>query len=120
MEVKFFLDTYALIEIIRGNPAYKKFEGEELFTSILNLYELHYILLKSGKIEEAKAYFFSFRGFLIEIKDDHIFSASAFKLQNKTASYADCLGYSIALLSSMKFLTGDRLFEGLENVEFVK
>ena len=32
----------------------------------------------------------------------------------------DCIGYIIAKRLGMKFLTGDKEFEGFENVEFVK
>jgi predicted nucleic acid-binding protein len=34
-------------------------------------------------------------------------------------SYADALGYYLALKSNVKFLTGDNWFKGLEGVEFV-
>ena len=45
-----------------------------------------------------------------------------FKIKNikRSLSYADCIGYIIALRYGIKFLTGDKEFETLENVEFVK
>jgi predicted nucleic acid-binding protein len=44
-----------------------------------------------------------------------------FKLKKKghDISYADALGYYLALKSNVKFLTGDKVFKGLEGVEFV-
>ena len=32
----------------------------------------------------------------------------------------DCIGYMTAKRLGVKFLTGDREFEGMDNVEFVK
>lgn len=120
--MKYFLDTYALIEIIRGNKAYVKYLDDKLFTSILNLYELYYNLLKSYTEEEAKKFYDIFSDFLITINDNHIFCASQFKLQRikSEISCADALGYAIAKTESMKFLTGDKEFRTLDNVEFVR
>lgn len=56
--------------------------------------------------------------------DDQI--KNAMKLRKKmkgkglNISYADALGYSIALELDIKFLTGDREFKDLGNVEYVK
>ena len=41
------------------------------------------------------------------------------KKRNLHISYADALGYSIALRSKIKFLTGDSAFARLKGVEFV-
>ena len=38
----------------------------------------------------------------------------------KKLSLIDCLGYVLAKSLGVKFLTGDREFEGMDNVEFVK
>lgn len=118
----YFLDTYALIEIIKGNKNYQKFLESELFTSIFNLYELYFSLLRDYNEQTAKKFFEQFRNKILQIKDEYIFEASKFKLQNvkKRLSYADCLGYTIALTYNMKFLTGDKEFENEKNVEFAK
>ena len=42
------------------------------------------------------------------------------KNKNKKFSMADCISYFMAKNLGIKFLTGDKEFEGLENVEFVK
>src|SRR3990170_4657683 len=39
---RFFLDTYAMIEIMRGNPGYRKYVGAEFQTLYTNLLELTY------------------------------------------------------------------------------
>ena len=35
-------------------------------------------------------------------------------------SYIDCIGYMVAKRLNIKFLTGDKDFEDLDNVKFVK
>lgn len=120
--MKFFLDTYALIEIVRGNKYYKKYLDYDLYTTIFNLYEFYYNLLKSYDEENAKNIFYKFYPFLIQIENKHIFSASRLKLEYKKfdISYTDALGYAIAKENQMKFLTGDKEFKNMPNVEFVK
>ena len=120
MVLRFFLDTYAIIEIIKGNTHYVKYLDFELFTSILNLYELYYYLLREYGEEKAKEYFFQFRDMIIPIKDPHIFFAAQFKHKRKNISYADALGYAMAIEANAKFLTGDDAFQNLEHVEFIK
>ena len=120
--MKYFCDTYALVEMTRGNKGYLAYVDEELHTSILNLYELLYNLLKQYDEHVAKKYFYEFRALVLEDKDEYIFVAAEFKLKNtkKNISYADALGYAIAQTENMKFLTGDKEFQNLDNVEFVR
>ncbi len=118
--MKFFLDTFAIMEIIKGNAKYEKYLDSELFTSLLNLYEMYYNLLKVAD-EKAKDKFFQFKQFLVPMKDEHIFLASKFRIGNirLNLSYVDALGYTIAKEDGMKFLTGDKAFRKIDNVEFV-
>ncbi len=120
--MSYFLDSYALIEIVKGNKSYEKYVGEELFTTLYNLYEFYYILLKDFDELTARQFFNRFKSKVINIHDENIFMASKFKLNNikKRLSYVDCLGYIVALENKIKFLTGDKEFEFFDNVEFVK
>ena len=120
--MNYFLDTYALIEIVKGNEKFKDFLQYELFTSLFNLYEFYFVLLRDFNEITAKNFFYQFKKRILLIKDEHIFEASQFKLINskKRFSYVDCIGYFMAKDYDMKFLTGDKEFEKLENVEFVK
>jgi predicted nucleic acid-binding protein len=56
--------------------------------------------------------------------DSGYLNASEFRLSaNRTGkkfSLVDALGYSYSKKLGIKFLTGDREFNGLENVEYVK
>lgn len=123
--MKFFLDTYAMREYLRGNAAYKPyFSGNELSTSLLNLIELYYILLKDeGEAEAEKAYL-AFTEYELEIRDDDVKKGMKFglacKARRENISYADAIGYSLAQRIGARFLTGDDAFKQKPRVEFVK
>ena len=44
-----FFDSYALIEILKDNPNYRKYSEEPIITSPLNLGESYYAYLKIGR-----------------------------------------------------------------------
>ncbi len=122
-EVKeYFFDTYAFFEIIHKNKNYKNYLKSGIITTNLNLIELHYNLLRvyGGKIAE-KAYE-RFKPFCIKISDEVIKEANKFKLLHKKrkVSHVDCIGYILAKKNGVKFLTGDKEFKDMANVEFVK
>lgn len=120
--VEYFFDTYALVEIVKGNPAYTNYVGARGHTTLLNLYELYVQILKSHGEEIAKKEFEKFKSILFEAKDAHIFSAASFKLRDKKThfSYTDALGYAIAKAEGFEFVTGDNEFRNLPNVQFIR
>lgn len=122
MALKFFLDTYALVEIIKGNPHYKGFSSGECCTCILNLYELYYQLLRDFGKEFADQEYKRFSSIKIEIPEESIAHASLFKLKYKKQeiSYADALGYMLAREHNLLFVTGDKEFKNIPHVEWVR
>jgi len=118
----YFFDTYAFFESLEGNVNYRPYKSTGIVTSRMNLMELHYgLLLQHGK-EFADRVYEDFVDYTVEIDDETIKEATVFKLLHKGCglSYIDCLGYVMAKRLNFKFLTGDRQFEDMENVEFVK
>lgn len=118
----FFADTYAIVEIIGGNPNYEAYTSAILVTNAFNLTELYYALLKDYGKKIADRYLGVYAHCSIPISTSAIQNGMQFKLANKKdrLSYADCVGYSLAAELGVKFLTGDGKFEGVDNVEFVK
>ena len=120
--MKYFLDTYALIEIAEGSPKYQKYIDSDAVALKDNLAELYYFLLK--KYDEKTADFFldKFSKIAVELPLTVIAKAMVFRQTHIKIrfSYIDCLGYTYALENGMPFLTGDRGFEGMENVELVR
>jgi len=119
---RIFFDTYALIDFFEENPNYKKFEDYKMITTILNVMELHYYFLRTTKIEKFDQIFNKIKHSLANFSIEDIKKSNDLKLEYKkrSISYVDCLGYIIAKREGVKFLTGDKEFEDLSNVEFVK
>lgn len=119
----FFFDTYALYEIYEGKESYKDYMFDiSIITTPLNLMELHYvILIKKGK-EIADKVYDRLVKFAVVVTDEIIKEANSFRALHKKnkLSYVDCIGYVLAKSRNVKFLTGDKEFENLDNVEFVK
>ena len=119
-----FLDTYAIIEISIANPNYRKYilDSKDVITTVFNLMETHFYYLKNFGKEEADKAYNAVKALVIPIDDSIIKEANVFKLANlkKRFSFADCIGYLTALKFNARFLTGDYVFKGLQNVEFVR
>jgi len=118
----YFFDSYALIEILKQNPRYAQYTTMMVITSKLNLFEIFYYLLRMGKEKEAFVILQKYDKFTADFDDKIIAQAAYMKYQHKQKklSMTDCIGYVLAQQMDIKFLTGDKEFEHLENVEFVK
>ena len=119
----FFFDSYAFFEIIEGNKNYDLYTNDVvIITTKLNLMEVHYGLLNKHGKEIADKYYDRLLPFAVEIEDDIFKKANHFRaiFKKRDLSYVDCIGYILAQTRHIKFLTGDKQFQDLENVEFVK
>ena len=120
---QFFFDTYALVEIAKGNPNYFPYTKDVgMIVTKLHLMEFHYSLLQTVGEEAANSSYDQLLPFVMKVSDNIIKQANLFKLKfkDRNLSYVDCIGYVIAKSAGIKFLTGDKQFTDLENVEFVK
>lgn len=120
--MKYFFDSYIIIEIINLKENYLKFKSESIITNSLNLAEVYYFLLRNYDEKTAEYLFSNLNLNFIEITPEIAIEASKFKYLNKKEklSYADCIGYISALKHNILFLTGDMKFENKKNVEFIK
>jgi len=119
----FFFDTYAFYEIIGGNINYKPYLSDvAILTTKLNLMELYYGLLLNYNKATADKYYDKFSEYCIDFDDDVVKQATLFRLLNKerNLSYVDSIGYVLSKSRNIKFLTGDKEFKDMENVEYVK
>lgn len=121
-ENTYFFDSYAILEILKGNIAYNNFSEIKIITTLLNFLEVYYSLLKENDKQTAQLILQKLNFHFIEIDKQLIIEVADFRFQNKALklSYIDCIGYILAKRLNIKFLTGDKAFENLENVEFVK
>ena len=116
----FFLDTYAMFEFIYGNKNYDKLKKNRFVTSIFNLAELNYNLRKEFSQRESDRLTNEYSELLVMVETGDVINAGDLKSKNRNLSIPDCIGYVIAKRIGAKFLTGDKAFEKMKNVEFVK
>lgn len=117
-----YLDTYALLGILDGSPAYRRLVGQEAVTHDANLLETAAQLLRRGDRSPWTRLDNMGVGNISHDRVDLVAAAAlkvAPELRSRNLSYIDVLGYSIALRMGHAFVTGDRGFEGLPRVEFV-
>ena len=120
--VKYFFDSYAVVEVIKGNPYYARYTKEPVVITIFNLAEIYWAALNDLSEEEAEEIYSHYRQTVMDINDEILKDAIKFRkrYKKKNPSYTDCIGYIFALKNNLKFLTGDKEFKDMSNVEFVK
>ena len=123
-EMQIFLaDSYAIVEYFKGNANYKKyFEKNKIITTKFNLMEVYYSALVNSTKDNANKYYDSLVYQCIQVPDQVVKEALQFRYENRKQklSYVDAIGYQLSLELEVKFLTGDKEFEKMQNVEFVK
>lgn len=121
-EVDYFFDTYAIVEITLQNERYRHYAEHDVTMTVFNLAELYWAVLNRFGKAKAKVVYEDYKDGVVELDDETIQEAVELRHTNKKKrlSYADCIGYIYAKRHGMRFLTGDKEFEDMENVEFVK
>ncbi len=121
---RFFYDSYAVLAYLSDHPKYRNyFEENDGVLTKLNLLEIYYRMLEVHGAKSASSVVKTFSKYVVDFGVQEIEGAMKLRLKLKKSgfdvSYADALGYYIALKSNMMFLTGDKWFKRLKNVEFV-
>lgn len=117
----FFFDTYALVSLLEGDPAYRPYRALPVYTHDFQLFELFTAILRDDPTARPLEAANALRPNLLPHAREDLLVASIYKLARSRdrVSYADSLGYILARGHRLRFLTGDRKFEGIENVEWV-
>ena len=117
-----FFDTYAFVEIIMGNSNYLSYSNVRIITTKLNMFELYHGCLKDKNEELGEVVVQKYSSFVKDFDYEVIKEAAKlkFRLNKRDLSMTDCIGYCFAKQLGIKFLTGDKQFADMENVEFVK
>ncbi|MFH1722208.1 MAG: PIN domain-containing protein [Candidatus Altiarchaeota archaeon] len=127
----YFFDTYAFIAyFIEGRESYKKYfenpTGDDS-TSILSLMEMYSRVYHAEGLEISEEILQNilnnFDVVVLNdvsvIRDAGIFRSKMLK-EKKKLSYTDCVNYILSQRKNQKLLTGDRDFEDIKGVEYVK
>jgi len=117
----YVFDTYALMEIIEGSDSYSPYLDSSFIINNFIFAELCYNLFRD-KDKNAKEHITKYAKYINSVKPEWIEEAMEFRLKwkDRKVSITDCIGYIMAKNLGIKFLTGDKEFENMENVEFIK
>jgi len=115
-------DTYAVIEILKGNENFTRFLDSGLIINDFILAELSYHFLREYGKRVSKSYTQKYSQYSVRVSSGIIIDAMIYRYKHrkKNVSMADCISYIQAQSLGIKFLTGDKEFKGVKNVEFVK
>ena len=116
------LDTYALMEIHKGNPHYASLLDERFVISELTMAEFYAVLLREHD-EKTADYWHKKLVFYARPADlDLLISAVKFRHEHKkqNISFFDAVGYEFARSNGYKFVTGDKAFKGMVGINFIK
>ena len=120
MEIAYFFDTHALIEIARGgNDSYRKYLNTDGITTKLNLMELYFAFLREGQQHTGRILFTELSKICVHADDEVLAKAAEMRLKfiKLDLSYVDCIGYLISQKLGIPFLTGDAKFRDFPGVE---
>lgn len=120
------LDSFAWLEILSGSERGRKAlkiinDADELYTSVLNLYEVRYraeeISGEGKALEIIKKIKENCK--ILDIDERIALEGGRVKLQNRRMGAVDCLLLATARVKRLKILSGDEHFKGLENVVLI-
>lgn len=116
------LDTYALIEIHDANPSFLPYLEKEFIIPETTMAEFYGVILREYNEQTANYILKKFESYLRPVDIELLIKAVKFRHENKklNLSFFDCVGYMFALENKVKFVTGDKEFENMPNVEFKK
>jgi uncharacterized protein with PIN domain len=121
----FFADSYALTGMLKGNKNYQTFQSERLVTTEFNICEVGFAVCREYPTDATRVLKAVRKMVVIQETRDEDYCAGAARRkeasgQGKKLSTIDCVGYSVANRLNIPFLTGDREFADLDNVQFVR
>ena len=122
MSSLFCLDTYALVEIALGNEKFTKYFDKQFVIPDLILAEFYGVELRVNNEATADYWYRKLSTYSVPVPKEVLIQGVKFRFTNKekNLSFFDAVGYIFAKKSGLLFVTGDKEFEGLPGVEFVK
>ena len=116
------LDTYALIEITKANPDFSIYLSQEIIITDITLAEFYAVLLHEDGKKTADYWFNKLSIYSVSVNKKTLKDAVAFRYQHKKKriSFFDAVGYIFSIRQGYLFVTGDKEFQQMKNVEFTK
>lgn len=122
MDIIGCLDTYALIEMRNGNPKFVHYLNSNFVIADITLAEFYGVILREQGDEKAEYWLNKLQSFSREVSLSVLIEAVKFRHENKgkNLSWVDAIGYIFAKQNNYLFVTGDKEFEDIKGVEYVK
>ncbi len=122
VEIKKCLDTYALVEIAKGNSKFAEYLNSQFVICDLTLAEFYGVILREEGEKVAAYWFKKLENYSSSTDLDTLIEAIKFRQEHKKShiSFFDAVGYVFSLKNGRLFVTGDKEFENFPNVEFKK
>lgn len=116
------LDTYALIEIHQGNPKFTSILNEDIIIADLTFAEFYGLIYKKHDKITADYWKRKLEPFCKPVLFATLIKAMQFRVDSRknNISFFDAVGYTFALENYCSFLTGDKEFENMKGVKFIK
>ena len=116
------LDTYALVEIGKGNPKFSVLLGKDFVITDLTMAEFYSLFYKENDERKAKYWYNKLSGYCRSVNIEILIKALKYRVDHKkeNLSIFDCIGYIFSIENNLRFVTGDKAFEYKEGVEFIK
>ena len=117
-----YLDTYALMELMQGNPHYQPIINEPFMVCDVTLAEFYVTVLRDHGISTAQQYIQRFLPFQEASSLEILIKGVSFRQEKKKSniSFFDAVGYQHAVHNKGIFVTGDSAFKELPSVKFIK
>jgi hypothetical protein len=111
--------------MLKGNENYQSFQSERLITTEFNICEVGFALCREYPVDAPRVLKTVRKMVVIqETRDEYYCAGTATRklatAEGKKLSTIDCVGYSVANRLNIPFLTGDREFSDMNNMQFVR
>jgi len=116
------LDTYALVEMSKENDKFLHLKNYDFVITNMTMAEFYGVLYNRFDKITADYWNRKFKTFCVPVSQEILLKAAMLKvdLKKQGVSLIDCVGYTFALENNMDFVTGDKEFEKMKNVQFMK
>ncbi len=122
MDIVRCLDTYALMEIMNGNSKFAHYLNLNFVIADITLAEFYGVILREENEDAADLWFNKLQSFTQEVSLAILIKAVKFRYKNKDKnfSWVDAIGYIFSKENNYLFVTGDKEFENLDDVEYIR
>ena len=116
------LDTYALVEIAKGNSIFAQHLQQDIIITEITLAEFYGVILREEGEKMAEQWFQKLNSYSQPVDMKTFIEAVKFRYEHKkkNISFFDAVGYIFSIRNNLNFVTGDKEFEHFKQVEFKK